>query len=135
MLTRMRLYIKASKGYYSYDSYLSFPRPFRFLIIIWYTNISTLYNYDTIDTIRCTAYRIDSAIRLYEQEFSKRVRKSYWTRIFKDSSVRMSSSDNMSETGQLGHIGHSWAALKKMNPFYMILSFEKTSSHLAKKSL
>ena len=38
----------------------------------------------------------------YEQEFSKRVRMSY--------------SDNMSETGQLGQIGHSWAALKK-EPF------------------
>ena len=33
--------------------------------------------------------------------------------------VRMSYSDIMSETGQLGQIGHSWAALKKEPLLYL----------------
>ena len=45
----------------------------------------------------------------------------------------MSDSVNMSESGQLRQIGHSWAALKKKNPFYMFLSFEKTSLIIIKK--
>ena len=40
----------------------------------------------------------------------------------------------MSETGQLGQIGHRWAALKK-EPFFMILVLDKTSSYFIEKSL
>ena len=78
------------------------------------------------------------SIRLYEQEFSKRFRKSYFFKespkiLYIQKRVRISYSDNMSESGQLGQIWHSWAVLKKGTLFYMILSFERTSSYFIKK--
>ena len=56
--------------------------------------------------------------RSYRQEFSKRVRMSY--------------SDYMSETGQLGQIRHSWAALKK-EPFLYVFFIPEDVFDLHKK--